>query len=437
MKFRHLSFTILSVGLQLLADTPTSDDFLPPVRGGSSEVINPRAVKEVDSIITAKDFKDAINSATKRTKEGSIGFRWFKFKDGDGCVATGMASYQDYANPTATLIAQRTAYINAAMRAKSEASKALSETSVTNMVQLENISKSMNTADLNEQSQSEKTDEEITTKVEKLLKGFVTWEIQETTDNSDSKIKHVFVTIAAYPKSLSATSRSGGVIDTANLKSEFDELLVEIQNGIVPPVGGRIITVRSSGKSAWVGFGSAIVNQSSNAALKAKNRLTAQQFASARASASLLNILVGDQVTLETGIVGKVETEIGEATKFAIENSDKNYSSKSIKSAYNRLTAEEGAKTIIKSASSGKLPPGLQTKSWINDEGTWAHTVLIYYPDFTAVANEFNRKMDSVNLLEGAAEGLQPEIQNSKEATEKVSNKVKPLKGGLISPEDQ
>lgn len=51
----------------------------------------------------------------------------------------------------------------------------------------------------------------------------------------------------------------------------------EIRTGLVPPLGGRIVSAPSTGQTAFVGFASAIVHTSTNWALQAKNNYTVKR----------------------------------------------------------------------------------------------------------------------------------------------------------------
>lgn len=452
MLARKLALIFLAINCPVFAQPPTAKDFLPPARDGSSKVKEPEKVQTSDQgqVIKADNPQDAINAAAaqsrvelakspkdtaKNTQE--VGFKWVQFKSGGGYVSTGMSTYKEYPNPTAGLIAQRNAYVSAYTQAKATMAQQLGQPSVTARSQLVNIHKSLNTAEKSEKSDAEVTDEEVAIVVEKLLKGYVTWEINETQDEHDPQTKFVYVSIASYPATLKASLRTGGLICTEDLTSEIEELLVEIRKGLVPPVGGRIITVPSSGSSAWIGFGSAIVEHASNPALQARNKLTAQKIASVRASDSLVGILIGDKTTFETGVSGNVKTEFQESNKYVADANKNNESTAITESALDAFTSNQDFQEIITSARSGKLPPGIQTKSWINEDGTWAYTMSVYYPDVTESIKKFAREMDSADLLAGANDQNQDATSKSNKPSPKLKTKVKPLRGGKISPEDQ
>lgn len=440
---------IFAVNGYLQAQAPTASDFLPPVRGGTTIIKKPEKVEINQNVIIAESPQDAVNSAVmqnhkamNKSKVGEakgveeIGFKWFRFKSGGGYVSTGMGVYKDHPNPTAGLIAQRNAYVVAFMRAKSEAVKQLSEPNLTAKTELIAINKSLNTANESLQQDTEITDEQISIIAEKLLKGFVIWEINEVEDSQDPHTKIVYVSIACSPKTLTATFRSGAIIASNNLAAEIDELIIEVSKGVIPPVGGRIITDAKSNKTTWIGFGSAIVEQSGSSTLRAKNRLTAQRISASRASDSLLSMLRGDKSSVETGVATNVKTEFQENAIYELNNQKDNESRRKAISQFDSLTADQGSQEIIKSARSGKLPPGIQSKSWINSTGTWAYTISVLNPDLSEQARDFSRRMDEAILLEDAPVAG-PSKANNSTSTEKVNIKIEPLPGGKVSPDNR
>ena len=81
-----------------------------------------------------------------------------------------------------------------------------------------------------------------------------------------------------------------------NLSDGMNAVLAEIQSGVVPPVGGRIVDVPTTGEIAFVGFGSCVVQDADKAAVRAINRRDAQKIATLRAESELCGILTGDNV---------------------------------------------------------------------------------------------------------------------------------------------
>src|SRR5437764_15486967 len=96
----------------------SADDILPPVLGGPQEVAQPREVKDQDGCVHAASAQDAANAAAKKLEKQAAerkaaGCTMVRFPSGLGYVASGLATYGEFDNPTATGIARRHAYVAA------------------------------------------------------------------------------------------------------------------------------------------------------------------------------------------------------------------------------------------------------------------------------------------------------------------------------------
>ena len=85
----------------------------------------------------------------------------------------------------------------------------------------------------------------------------------------------MYVTIVATDKTMGKFSRpANDTLIVENLTDGMNAVLAEIQSGVVPPVGGRIVDVPSTGEIAFVGFGSAVVYPAQKAAAATVNEFT-------------------------------------------------------------------------------------------------------------------------------------------------------------------
>ena len=127
---------------------------------------------------------------------------------------------------------------------------------------------------------------------EAFLKGYVTYDVRDDTANGT-----VYVTLASTPRTQGIYSRPTSDTQQAeNLKEGINKVFAEIQSGVVPPVGGRIVNVPETGEIAFVGFGSEVVRPADNKKVRADNRQSARRRASLRAEASLCGIIRGDNI---------------------------------------------------------------------------------------------------------------------------------------------
>jgi len=70
--------------------------------------------------------------------------------------------------------------------------------------------------------------------------------------------------------------------------------------------------MRSTGETAFVGFGSVVVRTSSNAAVQAKLNLEAQKIAAMRAKDALCGLMIGDTTSWEGGVRESLKDQVQE-----------------------------------------------------------------------------------------------------------------------------
>jgi hypothetical protein len=293
----------------------TADDFLPVVQGGPSEIKEPAKVEVKKDVVTAPTMQDGINAAVKaekqELKEGvkvepgkqpedkkkdsdkiEVGTKIVKTPSGIGFVATGIGAYRTMENPTATRISKRNAYVIAFTDAKKRLAELLG--GLTNEGK-EEIRQSLVNINLPKEELtniSTQTEESLKQAVDMMLRGFVIYEVNDALEE-----KAVYVSIVSTPKTRGKMSRPApSAVNANNLRDGLNNVIAEIRSGLVPPVGGRIITVASTGETAFVGFGSAVVRTDEHAAVQAKLNVAAQKMADARAKDGLCGLIRGDKI---------------------------------------------------------------------------------------------------------------------------------------------
>jgi len=271
------------------AQPPSLSDLQPPVDGGSTKVAEPNSVSVEGDVVEAATAQDAVNAAsseldkdiTEKRESGTgdqqnsfYDFKWVKFGSGFGIVSKGIAVYKEQPNPTAGLIAQRNAYVVAYTAAKMGMTRGLEGVTSEGTTENKEFSELIANATEGKNTSGSTTTETINQAANGLLKGYIVFSVDETQDPDDPKYRVVSVEIASTPKTLQASSRSGAIQDVATLEEGLKATMTEIEKGIVPPTGGRVITVASTGKMAVIGFGSAIVAKSNNKALEMRSKMT-------------------------------------------------------------------------------------------------------------------------------------------------------------------
>lgn len=392
------------------------DALLPPSMGGNTEVKSPSDVKIEDDVVTAATAQDAVNAAVKsfveEVKESGIGFdslpsagtRWIQFPSGGGIVSTGLATFREMPNPTAGLVAQRNAYVIAYTNAKAELAKTRGGIANEGSTEYVNFQKLLITDDSTANSQGDALKRQVQQTATKALKGYVTYQWGEITSDENSTEHVVFVTLAITPKTMTESQRTGSVSRVDDLKMALKGVLKELEDGIVPPVGGRVITVANSGQTVFIGFGSAVIPQTADRLDLARNKINAQKKAEVYAIDALTGILNGDQTIWSTGVLDDGSAEYEKSTKYAIDNSEPDSAMETVTEAKQAFLQNDSMSEATTSTRKGMLPPGTTRQGAISKDGNWAYSICVYYADATAAAQEFNKAIDSVDLLSGARE---------------------------------
>lgn len=437
---------------------------LPPSQGGVEEVTQPEQVKIEGDVIEAATAQDAVNAAVEQTENElqdkqdgtssddqvdpeNYGARWLKFGSGWGVISTGMAVYSEQANPTAGLIAQRNAYVIAYTNAKSGMAQMLGEVASEGSTEYERFAELIASADSNGQKSGDVTREQIEQTANKVLKGYITYKWSEEVDEKDQSVHTVYVTIATTPKTMESSQRTGSVRNVAKLQDGLQEAIGEIKNGLVPPVGGRVVTVGDTGQTAFLGFGSAIVSHSTNRAMQLRNRIDAEKIAAVRARDALVGMLSGDQTLWKTGVSSNTTQEFAESTSYAADEAS-DTATESVDEFRAAFSSDRKIQESITSVRKGQLPAGVQRTSWVSDDKTWAYTVCVYYPDMTALAQKFAKSLDEADLLSGAKDpddkpatstsggSNTTETASAKESTRRVKTRIPALSGGGLNKDD-
>lgn len=424
----------------------SAEDFLPPVRGGSTEVKQPDQVAVAEESVQAATAQDAANAAVQENvkqmaaqaasleKSPEIGSRWIQFPSGAGIVATGMAIYQTMPNPTASRIAQRNAYVIAYTNAKAAMARQLGKTTNVGQTTLKTVAATINGPQSLESASSEQLKEMIEQAAAALLKGYVTYSIQEQADKDHPEVRTVYVTIVSTSKTQSTTVRTGGMQSVASLLTGIQNTLDEVKQGIVPPVGGRLVVVPGTGETAFIAFGSAVVQSSPSPALQAKMKLDAQKIAAVRARDALAGMLQGDRVLWSSGVSSTAVTGF-EQTLDYLKHDAANASNSSVdeqlKSYNEKFLSSEALSETITSLRSGTLPPGIQEKNWLDTEGHWATSMVVYYPAVSSEVKKFADAMRAAQLVVPVAAPAATTFP-----TRTINGSVKPLSGGNVTPKN-
>ena len=235
--------------------------------------------------MSAATAQDAVNAAVGENVKGlknsdtpEVGAKMVTYPSGLGFVATGIATYRTVENPTLTRIAKRKAYVIAFTKAKKNLAEILGGLDNEGKETVREALVNINLPKEEMTNISTESQESLKQAVEMMLRGFVIYEVKDDTSQNT-----VFVSIVTTPKTRGQLARPApNAIEADSLRDGLNQVIAEVRSGLVPPVGGRIIMMRSTGETAFVGFGSAVVRTSANQAVQAKLNLDAQKIAGMR-----------------------------------------------------------------------------------------------------------------------------------------------------------
>lgn len=439
------SCSVLASESQTLAAAPTADDFLPVQKGGKAEVESPAAVA-VDgqtNTVTAKTGQDAVNAARDVTQDKAKGSSGrgachVDFPSGPGAVATGKANYSLVKNPTLSRINQRQAVLEAFMLAKKSMAELLSGLDNEGAEEIRKSLARVYDAD-SEKGLANRNREAISTvkqSVELVLRSFVIHEIRDEQDADGSG--SIYVTIAISPKTTLQVNRlAGGFVAEGSLSEGINRVIEEVRSGVVAPVGARFIEVPGTNETAFIGFGAAVVEDNADPEIRKELLETALTEAEMYANDSLCGLLHGDRTAYEGEIPEKHRNTTQQYAKILAEDADAGASEErtvKLDKAVKSVVSEKVTVEVLSNARKGRVPAGVQKKSWFDDDKEWAYAIAVYLPSATAKAEGIRKMMDESQLLPQRESSKPGRVGPAPREDEKPDplKKVKPLPSGKI-----
>jgi len=411
----------------------TADDFLPVAQGGPKDVKEPEKVAMKGTTVIAPTAQDAVNAAEQKNIDEGMGARMVSFPSGLGFVATGMATYRAMENPTATRIAKRNAYVIAFSKAKKNLAEILGGLSNEGKETVREALVNINLPKEEMTNISTQSEEALKQTVDMMVRGFVIYEVKDDTAQNT-----VYVTIVTTPKTRGKLARPApNVVEANDLRDGLNQVIAEVRSGLVPPVGGRIITMRSTGETAFVGFGSCVTRTSKNNAVQSKLNLDAQKIAAMRAKDALCGLIIGDKASWEGSVKESMKDQVQEfesgSAADPLAQKDP-ASARKLDEARQTFVSRMESNDVYQSARSGILPPGVNTKTWFDADHAWAYGMSVYVPSMTNAAATSGREMRESTILQPTDDrgGVASQQQSSGFADEKGNSVKRP--GGAVKP---
>lgn len=404
-----LFLAVLSVNTANAEVQLSVEDFLPPVQAKSSEeastlleVKQPEKVEVNEDkstgeiVVKAETAQDAFNTVVDTKKVGCVRA---EFGSGFGWAATGMGAYERMTDVVASRISKRNAYVTAYMMAKKELAQALGELSTQGKTQLREQMLLVSKADDSLKAMESDSAETLEQVVQKFLKGFVLYSVYD-----DEATSSVYVSVVSTPRTRGRFNRiDPNSIDAASVQEGLSQILAELNNGLIPPVGGRMLSVPATGEIAFVGFGSSVVLVDDNPALNARLILQAERAADMRAADALCGVIVGD----DTAWRGKLDertssmladfevAQRGDPISFSLDGAAFTELQERKTSFINTLKESQKYESVRR----GILPPGVIRRAWTDEKSGFSYAVAVFLPSATAEARKDSAEMDAVDLL--------------------------------------
>jgi hypothetical protein len=326
-------------------------------------------------VITSPSPMDAINTAVDRREVGCVQVR---FGSGFGWVATGMSTYGSYPNPTASRFAKRAAYVKAFSQAKAQMAQTIGGLSSTAKDEIRSHLNLFSDENADLVNLDESNAETIEQAAAAMLRGFAVYEVEDDVANNT-----VYVSIVTSPKTRAAIERPAvGMITAGSLEEGLNALFLEIQSGVVPPVGARAIQLRGTDHLAFVGFGSDVIRYHKTAQVQARLRQSAQKVAEMRAQDALIGAIQGDDTTWESRLDEESRAQVRE---FADALPGDPAGVQEFAQARNTFQNSQTHSETIKSVRAGQLPPGVQKKGWLAQNDAVAYSIAVWLPPMEVI----------------------------------------------------
>lgn len=139
-----------------------------------------------------------------------------------------------------------------------------------------------------------------------LARGFVAYSVEEDTANHS-----IQVNLVTTPKTATQLTRpAANAIEATSIQAGLAQLLAEIQAGLIPPAGNRLIVVNASGELTLVGYASNLIGVHPNEAAQDKLRVDAEKIATARATEAIIGLAIGDDARWQRSLDEVSQSEV-------------------------------------------------------------------------------------------------------------------------------
>ena len=365
-------------------------DMMPARPGESVEPVG-KVVSE-ENFVVAENEADGLAVAHQQLIDSnSDGVRLIKVGSGEAILSTGSDFYRVYENINATLLSKRAAYNRAYMNAKKGLAQDLNGLQNSCESAASIASEAIDTGTDSLANQGIAQTEACKESVQASLAGFATYDVFDNPED-----KSVRVTIISSPKTRKAITASKGATYSSNDPNEaFKTAINDLQKGLLPPVGAKVITNATTGEIIILGYGSAINRTNKNASVARRLRQGAERRSQTLARNALISTMQGEKVFWEGGFSDDmVETTEQYETDPELEDPS---TAKALDEEREQFLSVISQTDDYRTAASGQLPPGVKSQTFTSEDGYWSYTFSIYAPSLEANSRQARREMDSGN----------------------------------------
>ena len=379
---KSIKFAIFAVALILvlipgaaLAQQLSMDDFVPPAQGGTTAVEG--QVSEDQGVVKAEKAQDGLNHAYEMLMaEDEEGVRQILVPSGLAVISVAKSIYSVYDNRNATLMSKRAAYVKAMLKAQ----KAMIEHRDGSLsVCAKGVEESMLTIDTGAGENMANTSEVVIEKCMEMVGGMLRGSVLYSVEDRPGE-KKVIVSVASSTKTRDAVKHLGGaVVESNDPQRAWAAIVSQITNGVIPPLGCRLITNPETGENIVIGFGSAIVRHNKNPKVADKLADVAKKQARMRSRNALVSFLKGDKVYWAGGFD---ETQLEASEQFEVVDGEDTASGedeiKARDESRDVFINALGATDVYAAVTAGRVPPGVKTKIFLDKTKDWAIAVSVY-----------------------------------------------------------
>lgn len=274
----------------MLGRPGASPDLAIRVLTTKNELLERTVVSAIDSADRLDELNTvrAVNAALLKSDKESVQIIATRF--GMGVVAIGRAQYTvDESSPERSASLRRAASVEAHINAITELAKFVKALPVQAQKDLLLGMATIGASDLKMTTLRERADASRASLLEAFIRGAVAFDCR-----SDQDAGSVTVSVLANAKSASAIQCTGaGVIAAQTLEEAVAQVHTEIELGVSPVLGGKLVLVPATGQFSWIGVCSAYAAPSEDPVRERNQRAAAGKLALSKLRSAFLNIIKG------------------------------------------------------------------------------------------------------------------------------------------------